>query len=250
MEVNFDGLSKGLSVVSLVIGIGAAWIALPLDREMKILQQQTIELDNQLKQSEAQQKLSFELYKEVKKVLEKQGRTAQDEEAVKVLVEGLAEDPFRYKLLAVLAVGAKAPDVRTSAYQSSEYFEQQVQLQMSEPTTSKVLQSTPSGDSLGSYDIDIFYCAAQSTQSEPLANKVLTVRGSQENGRWRVRLLPDSVNQQPGYRIAQNEIRYNAPAELEPASILQKRLQQLGIQTQLKETLQQTRWYVSIFICQ
>ena len=53
-------------------------------------------------------------------------------------------------------------------------------------------------------DIDVFYCAAKQASSEPLARKLVQLQQPGETGRWRLRFLPDSVNQQPGYGITAN----------------------------------------------
>lgn len=85
MLIKLDTITKFLSVSSLFIAVIAAWKALPLDAELKVLQRETQRLDNelklagarlreaeaQLKADESQRKLSFDLYQEVKKVLEK-----------------------------------------------------------------------------------------------------------------------------------------------------------------------------------
>jgi hypothetical protein len=265
MPINLDSASKTLTLISLAIAVMAAWKALPLDAELKNLQGETQRLDNelkvaaarlkeaevQLKEAESSRKLSFDLYQEVKKVLEKKDRTPRDEEALKVLVESLADDPLRYKLLSVLAVSATTPEVKKSATESSMFYRQEAELTTRQPETivkATIPEST--GGNIGSYDIDIFYCAAMKETSEPITKQILNVRLDSESGRWRSRLLPESVNQQPGYGVISNEIRYNAPGELPVAKILQQRLKDKGIDTVLKESLQLTKWYVSIFICQ
>ena len=110
-----DTASKLLAVLSLFIAILAAWKALPLDAELKALQAETQRLDNELKLAEVKmreaeigRKLTFELYKEVKTLLENSQRTAREEEVLRVLIETMAEDPLRYKLLSVLAVTKRA----------------------------------------------------------------------------------------------------------------------------------------------
>lgn len=258
MAINLDTTSKVLTVISLAIAVTAAWKALPLDEQLKELQAQTQQLDLKLKEAEAQlkrdessRKLSFDLYQEVKKILEKKDRTTSDEEALKVLVESLADDPFRIKLLNVLSVGANNLAVKQSAKESSEFFDEQVKLSLkqSDPP-SQAAPSKPAQGSIGSYDIDVFYCAAKRVSSEPVVQKILTFQKKEESGRWRPRLLPYSVNQQPGYGITSNEIRYNPPEELPVAKIIQQRLKDHGIESRLKETLQPTKWYLSVFVCQ
>lgn len=265
MTFNLDSASKGLTIASLALAVLAAWKAVPLDADLKALQAETQRLDNelkiasaklaeaetQLKQAEAGRKLSFDLYQEVKQVLEKKDRTPRDEEALRVLVEALADDPFRYKLLSVLAVGASSPSVKQSATESSTFFQEEAQLNSRQrPSGAENNLARPTQGLIGNYDVDVFYCSGRQASSQPLAEKAKGLKNKDETGRWRLRSLPESINQQPGYGVSTNEIRFNAPDELPVARILQERLAGAGIQARLRETLQPTKWYVSIFICQ
>lgn len=264
MPINLDASSKFISLVSAAIAVFAAWKALPLDAELKSLQAQTQRLDldlkaaegrlkeaeAKLKETESGRKLSFDLYQEVRKILERKDKTPKDEEALRVLIESLAEDPFRYKLLSVLAVSASTPDVKRSAMESSTFYRDESVLVQRPPVSPvQAKDSTPSS-AVGSMDVDVFYCASKQTTSEPIARSVLTIKQPNESGRWRLRLLPDSVNQQPGYGISSNEIRYNAPDETQAARVLAERLEKTGQKVTLRESQQLTKWYLSIFICQ
>jgi septal ring factor EnvC (AmiA/AmiB activator) len=113
MPFNIEVASKIVTLCSLAIAAGAAWIALPLDAQLKRLQAETQQLDNQLKvaasktrdteiqlketetrlkEAESARKLSFDLYQEVKAILEKKEQAPRTEEALRVLIESLAED--------------------------------------------------------------------------------------------------------------------------------------------------------------
>ncbi|NYG34855.1 hypothetical protein HZU83_02510 [Sphaerotilus montanus] len=265
MPVTLDSLSKVVTIVSAGIAVFAAWIALPLDAELKRLQTQTQKLDidlkaaegrlketeARLKETESGRKLSFDLYKEVRNILERKDKTPKDEEALRVLIESLADDPFRYKLLGVLAVSASTPEVKRAATESSSFFREEAQVVAQKAPVPPVpgelaVRST----AVGSMDVDVFYCAARQATSEPVARSVLALRQSGESGRWRLRFLPDSVNQQPGYGITSNEIRYNVPDETEAAKLLAERIGKTGLKMALRESQQPTRWYISVFICQ
>ncbi len=272
MALNLDAASKVLTLISLGIAVAAAWVALPLDAQLKQLQAETQQLDNQLKlaaariretetqlketetrlkEAESARKLTFDLYQEVKAILEKKDRAPRTEEALRVLIEALAEDPFRYKLLDVLAVGSATESGKKAAAESSTFFREEAALATRTiEATSSSLVASPSGRSLTNYDIDVFYCAEKRASSEPIARRIASLKEPNETGRWRLRSLPESVNQQPGYRVRSNEVRYNAPDESRQAEILKERLQALGIQVNLRATAQSTRWYLSIFVCQ
>jgi len=252
-----DTASKLLAVLSLFIAILAAWKALPLDAELKALQAETQRLDNELKlaevkmrEAESGRKLTFELYKEVKTLLENSQRTAREEEVLRVLIETMAEDPLRYKLLSVLAVSAENSSTKTAAVESSKFYEAEAALATRQTTVLEGRSGHAAAErSLTNYDIDIFYCAARSELTEPIARKVAELKLGAETGRWRVRALPETINQQAGYQVQTNEIRYNLPSEETQANILQERLAAKGITTTLRPSMQQTPWYLSIFIC-
>ena len=272
MPFNIEVASKIVTLCSLAIAAGAAWIALPLDAQLKRLQAETQQLDNQLKvaaskirdteiqlketesrlkEAESARKLSFDLYQEVKAILEKKEQAPRTEEALRVLIESLAEDPFRYKLLSVLAVGSATEGGKKAAAESSTFFRDEATLSSREavlPTTSA--SPAGSGKSLTNYDVDVFYCADKQSTSEPVARRVVAMKAQSETGRWRLRALPETVNQQPGYRIRSNEVRYNVPEESLQAEIVRDRLQSAGVQTTLRPAAQNTPWYISIFVCQ
>lgn len=265
MQVNLETASKVLTVCSLALAVLAAWKALPLDAELKALQAETQRLDNELKlagariqeaeaklkEAESGRKLSFDLYQEVKAVLEKKERTPRDEEALRVLIESLAEDPFRYKLLSVLAVGSATESGKKAAAESSTFFREEAVLasRAVAPTASR--SAAPGAlKSLTNYDIDIFFCTEKRASSEPVARQIAGLKLVEESGRWRVRALPETINQQPGYGVRSNEVRYNVPDETAQANLMLERLRGAGVEASLRATTQQTPWYLSVFVCQ
>jgi hypothetical protein len=242
----------------------AAWKALPLDAELKSLQAQTQRLDldlkaaegrlkeaeARLKETESGRKLSFDLYQEVRKILEQKNKTPKDEEALRVLIESLAEDPFRYKLLSVLAVNASTPEAKLSASESSTFYrDESLVVQRPSPAPAPVNEAVGRSP-IGSMDVDVFYCATKRATSETIAKSILALKQPSESGRWRLRLLPDSVNQQPGYGVTSNEVRYNPPEETEAARAIAERMNKAGLHSSIRESQQLTKWYLSVFICQ
>ena len=247
-----DWLTKSITVVSLALAAYAAWIALPADAEIRKLQGETQRLDLALKRADADlknvesnRKVVLELYQEVKKVIEKKEREPREEDAVRVLVESLADDPFRWKLLGVIAVGAKDVGVKENAAATSKFFQEDAQIQ----TATQAGPNRPS-NGVGTYNVDIFYCEKTRTTSEPLARTALSLKASSDTGRWRVRSLPESINQQPGYSIHANVIRFTPPEERPVADALAKALASKGISVQFQEIAYPTPGYVSVFLCQ
>ncbi len=254
-----DKIKNVVTILSLCIAVFAAWKAIPADAEIKRLQARTAELDLQLKQADANLKaiestreFSFALYKEVKTVIDSTTSTSRQEDAVRVLVESLAEDPLRSKLLSVIAASAKNPEVKAAASATSRFYEEQTRLpvQAIQATTGAALpQATPTSP-LGAMSVDFFYCELKRATSEPIAQAARSAKPPGSKGSWRARLLPESINQQPSYQITSSVIRYNPPGEREAAQALAKSLADRQVNARLQETDYPTPGYVSVFICQ
>lgn len=267
MAVTLDQLTKGVTLASLAIAAYAAWVSLPLDAKLKQLQTESVETERRLKETETRlkdaearlretesvRKLTFDLYSEVKLVLANKGASERDENALRVLLETLAEDPFRSKLLDVLAAGARSASVKQLAEESSTFFKDEAQrtaaLSPDAPPAPAAAPAPAGAAGIGNFDVDVFYCTTDRARQEALAMRIVALKTPAESGRWRPRLLPDSINQQPGYRVAETEIRYNAPTEEAVARQLKDRLAAAGIAARLRTTQTPTRWYVSVFAC-
>ena len=257
MAAWMEQLSKGLSLVSLAVAVVAAWYALPLDKQMKELQAEAVRLDNALKVSEAELKrleasraLSLELFKEVRAVLSTTEANARQEEAVRVLVESLAEDPFRWKLLQAIASASDHPEVRQKAEVSANFYQEEAAL----PMTAAVSDRSPPKASAAAKPyaylrIDWFYCVATESRSKPLAEAAKQLRDDTMTGSWRIRALPKEINARVGYQIGNNVIRHN-PDELRAAQRLQADLKSMmQLDVQLMEIAYPTPDYLSVFFC-
>jgi hypothetical protein len=259
-----DKLSKAASLMALVIGIVAAYKALPLDYNIKKLQGdtanlqlETTRLDNSLKQTDSQlkqtdsqmkmmessRKLTFDLYGEVVKVLERKDKDDhRREDVVRVLVETLADDPFRWKLLAVIRVAAKDPEVRRKAGQTSEFYRDELLVKGGEGTAAPEVGKV----NVARMNVDMFYCEESRSRNEPLAKKALDLKNPAltGDGRWRSRLLPDELNARPGYNVHKKEIRLNSD-EREVARRLQAAIRdKMNIEFELLEISYPTPGYI------
>lgn len=259
-----DGLGKWVSVISLVvglisaaIGVFAAYIALPQDKEIKRLQVESSRIDNavkrtdaELKTAESSRKLTLDLYQEVRKVIQSEKKNPREEEAVRVLVESLAEDPFRGKFLNVIALGANNTDVRRKAETSAVFYKEEET--MNDTGTTPFLSSgspmSPTSK-YGAFNIDFFYCESSRQKNEPLAAKAAALQNSQSKGRWRARLLPESINDQPGYNIHDNIIRFNNDEKAIAQTLTTDIRTNLQVDLKGMEILYPTPNYVSVFFC-
>jgi len=98
--------------------------------------------------------------------------------------------------------------------------------------------------------LDFFYCESTKATSEPIARKALALKTATDTGQWRIRALPESINQQPGYSIRNNIIRFNPTEERKVAETLRQALGAAGIKAKLQEIAYPTPGYISVFICQ
>ena len=260
-----EKIKNAVTILSLCIAVYAAWKAIPADEKIKALAAQaaeqqlaTNELNNKLKQAEADlkniestRKLSFDLYQEVKTVLGSSNGGSREEDAVRVLVESLAEDPLRSKLLSVIAATAKNAEVKAAASATSKFYEEQSRL----PVQAVQSVAGPTGaaqpaSALTSLSVDFFYCELKRRTSEPIAQAARSAKPPGAKGTWRARLLPESINQQPSYQITSSVIRFNPPGEREAANELARDLAARAVTARLQETDYPTPGYVSVFICQ
>jgi hypothetical protein len=107
---------------------------------------------------------------------------------------------------------------------------------------------TPSASIYGTFSVDLFYCENQGSKVQQDAERLVGL-GVGAPGRWRVRVLRESVNRGSGYRLSRNEIRYN-PTEEAVAKLLQAEAQaQLGLVFELVSTGYPTPSYISAFVC-
>lgn len=218
------------------------------DAKFKQIESNISESKEQREERESTQNFNFKIYDLVLKSVEE--KNAQKQEVAKTFIVVMVDDPLRSSLLKVLEKRGE-PLVRQdvektlNAEKSSSYTEG------TKPTVSGSKQPSYNW---ANWDIDVFWCSSSSDKMAELqANKIakqIVLEGAK--GRIRVRELPDSINAKSGYRVNGYVIRRNNnEREVEIA----KALKTLGDSTlgkdifTLKTTLQDTPWYVSVFVC-
>ncbi len=118
------------------------------------------------------------------------------------------------------------------------------------------LSPTDSGTATWSnYDFDIFWCdgVPDSTELSSRAADVAAFRAKDPKaaGNWRVRPLPLTVNQRPGYQVSGYQVRYSSADELPFAEKMKQMIETkfAGTSVQVVPTTQATPWYVSVYVC-
>ena len=188
-----------------------------------------------------------------------------------MLVDSLAEDPFRWKLLQALAVAASDPEVQQKAEATATFFRDQGEVPVADPAAGLDLNSS-SDPATGSgppaeaapaasgtaarrgarayraMKVDLFYCGEAAGRGAALAEAALALRG-QASVRWRVRALPKEINSRPGYDIRRHLLRFNRD-ERPAALALQADLKSLlKVDVAVMEIPYPTPNYLSVFFC-
>ena len=105
------------------------------------------------------------------------------------------------------------------------------------------------------YDFDIFWCEAGSDSAlrREQADEIARLRAADPSasGNWRVRPLPEHVNTRVGYQISGHQIRYSSDDELPFAEALRRQIMDKvdGVDPKIVRTGQESKWYLSVFVC-
>jgi hypothetical protein len=194
--------------------------------------------------------LTFRIYQAVSDSLKT--KDTKQQQAATALVIVLAAEPLRTQLLQVFDnAETTAPEVRKTVMkvlQTEEKFQQEeaaVQPKPSKPPT------PASGGSWGEWDVDVFWCERSGDMARSGAEAITkALHDEGARGRLRARILPDSINAQPGYRMRGFVIRRDAGEE-ERATALKTVAERAlpGTQFEVTPSRQATRWYLSAFLC-
>ena len=256
MEIDVDKVLKWLSVPGIVIAVFAALKALPVDSEIKSLQIATAEIENtikvndaSLKKLESSQKLTMDIYGKIHDLYQKERRNPAEEEALRVLIQALVEDPMRAKFLDAIALGSTDPEIKKNAKESAEFYHDQPPVVA--PSLTPLASQAKGGDSLryGALNIDLFYCEDTRVRYEPLIAQAMDLKSGNSRGRWRKRLLPNSVNDQAGYGIHSNVIRYNREEKSVAEALAADLKSKFELDVRIMEIASPTPGYISVFLC-
>ena len=256
-----DGTSSGKTLferlqisVSLLLALAAgysAWQMNTTERSLKETERSLKTRESERKDSEETrvnresiEKKQLLVYDAVVKSLE--SGDAKKQSVSKALVTALLEDPLRTELLVVLTTSA-APEVKKEAQATiaqESTFKAEEHVVRAEPRA----KPTDWAD----WDFDIFWCERSGSAAQAQAEKMKKQLESEgAKGRIRVRLLPDSINDRPGYQHAGYVVRYNAGEEAQS-----NRLKALGdpivgpsASFVTSISYQSTPWYLSAFLC-
>lgn len=196
-------------------------------------------IENELKEREFDNQIKLRMYDEVKDAVVK--KDAKVQKAVVVIVnEMLANDSlFRDKLITLMLA---SPNIDTSVVSQQREIDDKIAL-----FTKEQEQIHPDR-----FTIDVFFLEDVEREAEPRADSVVRiVKEKYPDYQIRKRKLPRYVNARRGYRIAGNEIRFEADEE-SLAREIQTLIESRGIFQLEKLTLHKINYhtprYLSIFV--
>jgi len=187
--------------VGSILGLYFSSIKQNLENKALNLSNTATRIETELKEREFSNTLKIQMYTEVKDAIAKHDRKLQN--AVLLIVnEMLADDSvFRDKLVTILLSSPNTDD--------SVRVEQQ---KIEDKTTKFKTEEKQIVENR--FTIDVFYLEDVKKEAQPRADKIVAIL-SQRFGDFQIRkrVLPRTINARSGYRISQNEIRYEAEEE-------------------------------------
>ncbi len=197
--------------------------------------------------------LTFRVYDAVTASLKEKDEKQQ--QAATALVVVMASEPLRTQLLQVFGASkTTVPEVR-QAVEKVLKDEQKFNMEsaVAQQAAPKPAAAPPATTAVPwhDWDVDIFWCERSGQPARDSANAIegeLTKQGAK--GRIRARMLPDSINAKPGYRVSGYAIRRdkNEAAQADALKGLAEGVVPSS-QFEIVKSNQATRWYLSAFVC-
>jgi len=197
------------------------------------------QIQNELRVKEFDNNLKMTIYGEVKDAITKKDTTLQNATLI-VINEMLKDDSvFREKLKTVLFSSSNATQLIAVQQKIDQFSSEQKKAEARVPDPAK-------------YKIDVFYLDDVLQEAKPRAESVVDLlKTKYPEYTIRLRLLPKEINAQYGYRISENQIRFESDerdlAESVLNAIRQKNIFELE-QPALNQIKYNTPNYISIFV--
>jgi hypothetical protein len=265
-----DVVTPAASVLAAIL---AAWVNYTVSEEKSRTEATQAEVQKQLADistlvqergiKKVDEDLEFQVYSAVTNALKT--NDAKQQQAASALVIAMLREPLRTDLLHVFVQSqTTAPQVRDHVDKvlNEEQMFKTEDATVAESSASKKHESsaaaagavTPSSSSAsiwGDYDFDIFWCEHSGEAAQHQAEAIVAaLKAAGARGRLRSRLLPDTINAQPGYRIDGYSIRRHG-GDAAQAQALQAVAQKIVPDSNFEIVLsgQPFRWYLSAFVC-
>lgn len=247
-------IEKGHYVVTAILAIATTFSQLQLSQQEKFLKAQEAELNKleQLrKQHESDAELTFKLYEEVKSALLAEKDAEKRQGIALKLVEELASDSFKTRFITVIRDSTPIPVIKEKASTAAYDSESKDLTARAIPVTMNDEKAAVAQTGWSNWDFDFFWCESSGDKARREANDALAIKDESALGRWRIRMLPKSINALPGYSISGYQIRINQD-ELKMGNRLKNDLLKIapnGRNFVTRQVSTPTPYYVSVFFC-
>lgn len=214
---------------------------------------------------ESRAKLDQFVYAEIVKLFEL-GREIptpvreRKERVVYGLVLSMASDNLKEPFTQALAIQVQAPELKREVDKAAAYFQQDAESRLA--VAAVQAPAAPPGQGrnpLATLKIDLFYCE-QDNDNDALRKKAEELADAMKlagAGSWRVRSLPQSINQVPGMMVRSPQVRFNVQENEFAAAKSLSELMQREVQSRYrvsasfdtKQVRTPTPGYLSVFLC-
>ena len=205
--------------------------------------------EEQRKQHESDAQLTFKLYEEVKSALLAEKNPEKQQLIALKLVEEMASEPFKTRLITVIRDATPLAGVKEKASTAAYVSESKaLEVRPAEPPA-KAVATANRASVWSNWDFDFFWCEDSGDKGKQEAYEALAIKDSGASGRWRVRMLPNSINAQSGYGISGYQVRIN-PNERDVGNKLKSSLASASTSNRdyvIREVKNPTPYYVSVF---
>jgi len=247
--------------ITVVTALLAAWVNYSVSTVKSDLDLQKAKLDEQQASlnkltternlRKFDEDLTFRVYDAV--ITSLKANDTKQQQAASALVIVMAEEPLRTQLLQVFdKAQTTAPEVRLEV---AKVLATEQRFQQEEATAKSAAASKPpppaAGAGWGEWDVDVFWCQKSGDSAHKNADAIVAaLQKDGAKGRLRARILPDSINAQPGYRVSGYAVRRDAGEEERAAALKAVAERALpGATFDILPSGRATRWYLSTFIC-
>lgn len=102
---------------------------------------------------------------------------------------------------------------------------------------------------VGTLRVTVFHCESLGAEGRARAERIAALRAS-KGGSWTVQPLSEATNRTEAYRIRDDQIRYNADEQGAATEVQEAIRLSFGTEFAAKLALNNTRGYLSVFVCQ
>jgi hypothetical protein len=258
-QAKSSSLMPALQGVQLIVTVILAIAGFGLTRDTEQFRQSIATIEGNIKQrqeeraeQESREKLRFQVFGHVAAAIEK-GDPKQQQAATALVTSLLkADDPLRLGLIGALRAGAepsRRPAIEKVALEEARFATDEAAIASTVTRLRNDTKATGAKPALGTYLIDVFYCAGTTqTAREQHARKV-EQRLRTEGKTIRLRLLTTELNASPGYGVVGLQVRHDDDERADAMALIELlRAADLGA-FEPKQVRTPTPGYLSVFVC-